>query len=200
MPSPDAATRKPPQQARAAAKRAIILDAAERLLETQAPGALTTRGIAQAAGVPVGSVYRYFRDADDLLRQLFARMNEGTLEALETADSKGDWRRELDRIFAALSRMHAGHPAYGPLMAHLKRPEELEDPVSARVAELIARRRPDYATDLVQDITRTALATIEGVEARLHTLPGARRDAALSQARICVVAYLAQHFGESGAR
>ena len=63
--------KKIPTQARAKAKREAILRGAERVLLDQGPTAVTTTSISQAAGVPVGSVYQYFEDKNDILFNLY---------------------------------------------------------------------------------------------------------------------------------
>ena len=47
--------------------RARIVDVAARLLREQGPGAVTTRGVAEAAGVQAPAIYRLFGDKDGLL-------------------------------------------------------------------------------------------------------------------------------------
>ena len=47
--------------------RARIVDVAARLLRDQGPGAVTTRGVAEAAGVQAPAIYRLFGDKDGLL-------------------------------------------------------------------------------------------------------------------------------------
>jgi AcrR family transcriptional regulator len=47
--------------------RATIIDVAARLLQEQGPAAVTTRGVAQAAGVQAPAIYRLFGDKDGLL-------------------------------------------------------------------------------------------------------------------------------------
>ncbi|MBL7487507.1 TetR/AcrR family transcriptional regulator [Frankia sp. AgB1.9] len=47
--------------------RSKIVDVAARLLREQGPGAVTTRGVAEAAGVQAPTIYRLFGDKDGLL-------------------------------------------------------------------------------------------------------------------------------------
>jgi AcrR family transcriptional regulator len=47
--------------------RSKIIDVAARLLQEQGPAAVTTRGVAQAAGVQAPTIYRLFGDKDGLL-------------------------------------------------------------------------------------------------------------------------------------
>ncbi|MEM7729098.1 MAG: TetR/AcrR family transcriptional regulator [Pseudomonadota bacterium] len=182
-----------PKQARAAATRAAILDAAEDLLSDHFPAALTTRLVADRAGVPIGSVYRYFDNMDDLLRALFDRMNAGTVDVL--SEPEASWPERLDAGFAQLRALHATHPAYVPLMAHLKRENRETDEVALLLADLIRRDGPHLDDMTARDITRTVVSMLEGVEARLVGLSEARRNATLEQSRIAVHAYLSHHLG-----
>src|ERR1700733_13441578 len=47
--------------------RSKIVDVAARLLREQGPAAVTTRGVAEAAGVQAPTIYRLFGDKDGLL-------------------------------------------------------------------------------------------------------------------------------------
>ncbi|MGB6228669.1 MAG: TetR/AcrR family transcriptional regulator, partial [Litorimonas sp.] len=155
---------------------------------------VTTRAVAEAARVPVGSVYRYFANADDLLSALFDRMNAGTVGLLRDtlARAPESWRDRVDRTFAHLGEMHAGHPAYGALQVHLDGGEG--DAEIARLLEdLVRRDAPRLDSDLIQEVVRTVMAILDGVERRLHRLDEDRRPGALEQARLAVTAYLAHH-------
>ncbi|MDN4162561.1 TetR/AcrR family transcriptional regulator [Nocardioides abyssi] len=66
-------TRRVPTQARSRRRVEGILDAAARLVVEHGVEALTTRDIAEAAGVPVASLYQYFADKDEVLVALVAR-------------------------------------------------------------------------------------------------------------------------------
>lgn len=50
-----------------AATRSRIIDVAARLLQEQGPAAVTTRGVAEGAGVQAPTIYRLFGDKDGLL-------------------------------------------------------------------------------------------------------------------------------------
>lgn len=66
-------TRRVPTQERSRRRVERILDAAASLVVERGVEALTTRDIAEAAGVPVASLYQYFADKDDVLVALVAR-------------------------------------------------------------------------------------------------------------------------------
>lgn len=61
--------------------RAAILDAAAQLLRDQGPAGVTTRGVAQAAGVQAPTIYRLFGDKDGLIAALAERVFVTYLEA-----------------------------------------------------------------------------------------------------------------------
>lgn len=69
----DVVPRRVPTQARSRKRVEAILDAAERLVVDRGVEALTTRDIAQAAGVPVASLYQYFADKEEVLLALAQR-------------------------------------------------------------------------------------------------------------------------------
>src|SRR5689334_16420934 len=78
MPPVDATSTTPvqrrvPRQERSRRRVEGLLDAAERIVVERGVDALTTRDIAEAAGVPVASLYQYFSDKEDVLLALAER-------------------------------------------------------------------------------------------------------------------------------
>ena len=65
--------RRVPRQERSRRRVEELLDAAARLVVEQGVEALTTRDIADAAGVPVASLYQYFADKEAVLLALAER-------------------------------------------------------------------------------------------------------------------------------
>jgi AcrR family transcriptional regulator len=83
-------SRRVPQQSRSRDRVARILDAASALVVAEGVDDLGTRGIAEAAEVPVASLYQYFADKDDILLALVERdveeMDERVAAALGALD------------------------------------------------------------------------------------------------------------------
>lgn len=75
------AARPLPVQPRALRTRAALLAAVEALVAAEGAGAVTTTRVAEAAGVSVGTLYRYFADRDDLVLAAY----DGTVERIVTA-------------------------------------------------------------------------------------------------------------------
>ncbi len=65
--------RRVPKQSRSRVRVVRILDAAAALVCEQGVDALSTRGIAERASVPVASLYQYFADKDEILLALVER-------------------------------------------------------------------------------------------------------------------------------
>ena len=68
-----AGKRRVPQQSRSIERVERILDAAAELVVAEGVDALTTRGVADLAEVPVASLYQYFADKDEILLALVER-------------------------------------------------------------------------------------------------------------------------------
>jgi AcrR family transcriptional regulator len=62
-----------------------ILDAAEELAAEVGVAGASLQGMAQRAGVAVGTIYNYFDDRDELFAEVFARRRAELLAALDAA-------------------------------------------------------------------------------------------------------------------
>ncbi|WP_298918044.1 TetR/AcrR family transcriptional regulator [uncultured Algimonas sp.] len=149
--------------------RAAIFNTAQHLFDDHPPAKLVTRMIASAARVSIGSVYRYFEDACDLLLSLFQHTNSGRAETLRDPDTVPDRQAFLDRAFHNLFARHGRHPAYGILIAYLR------------------------SKDRKNDDTAALIAMQEEVDMRLHRLAPAERTSMLRPTGIAITAYLEHH-------
>lgn len=68
--------RRSPSQRRSKERVAKILDAAAELVVSDGLDAVSTRTIADAAGVPVASIYQYFADKEEVILELVKRDTE----------------------------------------------------------------------------------------------------------------------------
>lgn len=79
-----------PQQARSAATLARVLQAAEDVAGSAGLDEMTISGVAERAGVSVGTIYRRFEDKEQLINALMERMldrrEEYVAERLRTAE------------------------------------------------------------------------------------------------------------------
>ncbi|MEH6402855.1 MAG: TetR/AcrR family transcriptional regulator [Sneathiella sp.] len=89
--------RKLPLQSRSRDRVDLIISCTQKILCDVNPSKITTSRIAKEAGIPVGSVYQYFKDCDDILLAL----GEQIINAEDT---------ELEKIFEDISvRAHWRH-------------------------------------------------------------------------------------------
>jgi len=106
-------TRNMPKQARAKARIRIILNATDTLLKESSLENITTTAIARSAGIPVGSVYQYFEDKNDILQQLYRAAYKDVEEQVKAAQaglapnlSFAEINRQLLQCFWQTARSH----------------------------------------------------------------------------------------------
>ncbi|MET9554074.1 TetR/AcrR family transcriptional regulator [Streptomyces sp. NPDC006645] len=204
-----------PVQRRSAARLARILDACAELLDETGYEELSTRAVATRAGVPIGSVYRFFGNkramADALARRnldSYAARVERRLAAIPAAD----WRAAIDAVLDEYlsmkrtvpgfglvdfgTRIPAGPPGRGAAPAAGPEPvPDANDRVADRLTALLAahlRRAPDAA------LRRTVLVAVEAADALFQL--AFRTDVSgdpdiIAETRELVRAYLARTLG-----
>lgn len=111
--------RRQPTQKRAQETIIAILDAVIRLLKHRGAAAISTNGIAEAAGVSIGSVYQYFPNK----RAIFIALHERHIEQVDRVlqqkicESEGE---PLDRLVSHLIdgmiEVHASDPELATLL------------------------------------------------------------------------------------
>ncbi|MEU3188497.1 TetR/AcrR family transcriptional regulator [Streptomyces sp. NPDC006923] len=202
--------RRAPVQRRSAERLARILDACAGLLDETGYERLSTRAVAARAGVPIGSVYRFFGDKRAMAEALARRNLDSYAERIThrfTALDPRDWRGAVDAVldeYLAMKRTVPGfalidfgaqflsgtrsRDALGPA-------DEGADP-NLRVAGLLTAllaahlgRAPDAT------LHRTVLVAVEAADALLRL--ACRTDAAgdpgiVRETRELLRAYLAR--------
>lgn len=135
-----------PKQARSRQTVNRILDAAAELFTTQGYDHTTTSDIANRAGKPVGSVYTYFKDKQQILLalwdMLYQRETEAALAELNVQASS-NLREIIDRSVARIFERHMLYRKLSPTLAYL----------ATQDAEVASR---------VRDLNRIALEQIQG--------------------------------------
>ncbi|MFE9683383.1 TetR family transcriptional regulator [Streptomyces sp. NPDC006285] len=107
--------RRAPVQRRSAERLTRILDACADLLDEVGYDALSTRAVAQRAGVPIGSVYRFFGNkramADALAQRNFDIFTDRVSRRLRETGEGAGWREAVDAVldeFLAMKRTAPG--------------------------------------------------------------------------------------------
>ncbi|MET8946489.1 TetR/AcrR family transcriptional regulator [Streptomyces sp. NPDC004542] len=158
--------RRAPVQRRSAERLTRILDACADLLDEVGYDALSTRAVALRAGVPIGSVYRFFGNkrqmADALAQRNLERYSERVTERLKDA-RPGDWRAAMDAVldeYLAMKRTAPGFSLvdFGNQIPVGARHAEPNHRVADRLTVLLSGylgREPD------EDLSRTFLVAVE---------------------------------------
>ncbi|MFE7812166.1 TetR family transcriptional regulator [Streptomyces sp. NPDC057433] len=171
---PATSLRRAPVQRRSTERLARILDACAALLDEVGYEALSTRAVAQRAGVPIGSVYRFFGNkremADALARRNLERFTHQVAERLKAATGAPDWRRAMDAVLDEYLDMKRTAPGFslvdfGNQIPVGTRRTEPNHRVADRLADLLSGyldREPDDA------LRRGFLIAVETADALVH--------------------------------
>jgi AcrR family transcriptional regulator len=192
--------RRAPVQRRSAERLTRILDACADLLDEVGYDALSTRAVALRAGVPIGSVYRFFGNkrqmADALAQRNLERYTERVTERLGDGGS-GDWRAAMDAVldeYLAMKRTAPGFSLvdFGNQIPVGARHAEPNHRVADRLTELLSGylgRTPD------DDLRRTFLIAVETADTLVHLafrVDPQGDEAIIAETRELLRAYLAR--------
>ncbi|KUF13501.1 TetR/AcrR family transcriptional regulator [Streptomyces silvensis] len=199
------ALRRTPVQRRSAERLTRILDACAALLDEVGYEDLTTRAVAERAGVPIGSVYRFFGNkramADALAHRNLERYAERVTRRLAAART-ANWRTALDAVLDEYVAMKRTAPGFTLVDFGTQIP--VGDPGAApnhRVAEHLARLLAPYLGHLDRtpgpELNRTFLVAVETADALFRLafrIDPAGDDAIIAEAGVVLRAYLAGAF------
>jgi AcrR family transcriptional regulator len=107
--------RRAPIQRRSTQRVDRMLDVCARLLDEVGYEALTTKAIAEQAGISIGSVYQYFPDKRSMVRSLAVRYLDEFLQRLgeRLADPPlHTWRQLVEGMLAVYAEMLDGTPGF----------------------------------------------------------------------------------------
>ncbi|MEV5878196.1 TetR/AcrR family transcriptional regulator [Streptomyces sp. NPDC052101] len=190
--------RRAPVQRRSAERLTRILDACAELLDEVGYDALSTRAVALRAGVPIGSVYRFFGNkrqmADALAQRNLERYTEHVTRRLQKAH-KGDWRAAMDAVLDEYLAMKRTAPGFSlvdfgnqiPVGARHAGP-------NTRVADLLTELLSGYLDRTPDDdLRRVFLVAVEAadtlVQLAFRTDPNGD-EAIITETRELLRAYL----------
>ncbi|MEU7577452.1 TetR/AcrR family transcriptional regulator [Streptomyces sp. NPDC041068] len=198
-PQPPASLRRVPVQERSAERLARILDACAAVLDEVGYEGLTTRAVAQRAGVPIGSVYRFFGNKRALADALAHRNLDAYAErvaARVNGVERGDWRGAVDVAFDEYLTMMRTVPGFGLVDFGIPSAPEAMPDANLQVAERVAALLSDHLDrPLDARLRRTMLVGVEAVDAVLQLAfraDPAGDPALVDEARILLHAYFAR--------
>jgi AcrR family transcriptional regulator len=162
--------RRAPVQRRSAERLTRILDACADLLDEVGYDALSTRAVALRAGVPIGSVYRFFGNkramADALAQRNLDVYTERVTRRLQETAPGGGWRAAMDAVldeYLAMKRTAPGFTLvdFGNQIPVGTRDAEPNTRVADRLTDMLSavlNREPD------DDLRRTFLIAVEAAD------------------------------------
>jgi AcrR family transcriptional regulator len=169
-------------------KRERLVASAGDLLHRQGVAATTLAQVAQAADVPAGNVYYYFKTKDDLVRAVIdaqAAQVEAMLGALQARRSPAARLKALAHQWVQMRELVARYGCpFGTLATELDRRDDGLDRAAAKPISIIL----DWAEDQFRQIGRRdarelAIALFSGVQGGA-LLSNALRDPDLMTAQV----------------
>lgn len=197
-----ASLRRAPVQRRSAERLTRILDACADLLDEVGYDDLSTRAVAQRAGVPIGSVYRFFGNkremADALAQRNLERYTVRVTERLKETED-GGWETAMDAVLDEYLAMKRTAPGFSLVDFGNQIPVgtrgEPNHRVADRLTDLLAGyldREPD------DDLRRVFLIAVETADTLIHLafrMAPEGDDRIIEETREMLRAYLARVLG-----
>lgn len=197
--------RRVPVQQRSADRLARILDAGADLLDETGYELLSTRAVADRAGVPIGSVYRFFpnkRALVDALAErnldLYAERIVGRLAAVPAQE----WSAAIDAVLDEYLAMKRSVPGFA--LVDFGPPAPVADPLgdaNQRVADRLTALLSGHLghrSGSEEDLLRTVLVCVEAADALLQLAfraDPAGDPALIAETRLLLQSYLARVLG-----
>jgi AcrR family transcriptional regulator len=201
----EARMRRQPRQQRSRARVRHILEAADEILSADGFEALTVRRIAQAAGVPVGSIYQFFPDKAavvDALAGTYIGEFDAAIEQLVAESAAARWPDPVGTLIDAFAGLYRANPGYVALWSgrhvspELARADEANNAAIADgVRRILVRQAglPDGAA--LARVSRIAVVVADAL-LQFAFRAGASGDAAvLEELKELLRLYLAQVTG-----
>lgn len=173
--------RRTPVQRRSAERLARILDACARELDEVGYERLSTRAVAARAGVPIGSVYRFFSDkramTDALAHRNLDDFLARTAARLAAPGAGADWRSAVDVLVEEYTVMKRTAPGF--TLVDFGVPGENNEDLADRLPALLGDRLTADPAD-----PRLHLALVVAVETADAALQLAFRADPAGDARV----------------
>lgn len=164
--------RKIPRQTRSAATVDAILDATAHILRESGFATLSTNGVAQRAGVSIGSLYQYFPNKEALLAALHARHSNdmvGAIGAILTEEGPEGLRFDIARLVRAAISAHEADPALHRILDRELPLFAPQEPIGARIHDhIVGLLRRNHAEVQETNLDLAAWITMQMTESLVH--------------------------------
>ncbi|MCH0567111.1 MULTISPECIES: TetR/AcrR family transcriptional regulator [unclassified Streptomyces] len=195
--------RRAPVQRRSAERLGRILDACADLLDEVGYEALSTRAVALRAGVPIGSLYRFFGNkgqmVDALAQRNLERWSERVVQRLAEGGLR-DWRAALDAVLDEYLAMKRTAPGFALVDFGNQIPVGTRDgEPNHRVADRLTGLAADYLGRLPdEDLRRALLVAVEAADTLVQLafrVDPEGDEKIIAETRLLLRAYLGRALG-----
>jgi AcrR family transcriptional regulator len=206
-----AGLRARPRQQRSKARVEKILDTAAELIVRHGRANVSTLMVADAAGLPVGSIYQYFANMDAVAAALVERamfnVDAAALAVARTFDPAGDPMRIVsDMIDAALKRYEL-EPGAVPLMQELRHTPAYQETaarsdaqIGAALGEILREALPTVPIEAIGAYTIVTMTAAGALQLLVWRTPeGPERQAVIREWKLTAGARLAALVAEAAA-
>ena len=181
-----------------------IVEATKRLLEKMEASAISTTLVASEAGVPIGSVYRYFPHIEAIYGAIFTEFRDVSDELITTeiAKPETEWRDSFPTVFMELRRILQENPAFEAVFVLAMSNDELAKVRIAwnqHIAELLKQRWrigcdrfSGGNPDIVARMTIEIFSTAESLIVQHKDEPG-KHEELFAEALVMLEAYLSKY-------
>lgn len=197
--------RNPPIQSRSRERLRRVLDAADELLAREGAGAFTTTRVADAAGVPIGSVYRFFDGKEAIVEALairYWRDFDDLVAGMADVDAREPLADPAGAVLEALAAGFRARPGFLSLWYGGLRTERIRDStrqartaIAASIERMLAVHWP--AADASARATAATMVVLAGDGLLREAFRRDRRGdpRLLAEAKLMLDAYLAARLG-----
>jgi AcrR family transcriptional regulator len=203
----DISPRTRPRQERAQRTLELILDTSVELLEEGGADGLTTKRLAERAGIRVRNVYRYFPNKLAVIRAVAERIAEreqkAFLAGLALSGPEVPWRPALRRAFEAYDAAVGDEPGMRAVRCAVQSSpalravdDRLNDALAEVLAEDLRMRGMHSGPARRRLVARTALEIAMALLDRADLGPAAKRKAQRREFFLAIEGYLALYLDE----
>lgn len=140
-------------------RRDRIVDAAVEMLGVEDYADIQVKAVAAAAGVALGTLYRYFSSKDHLMAEALVRWSSG-FPVAEAGTTTGDVAERLKVVYGRAAAAFERQPRFYGALAHL---QATADPLAAEQYAVFASRQTEAFADVLHDLAPDVRADIVDV-------------------------------------
>jgi AcrR family transcriptional regulator len=184
-----------------------VLDVADDLLATEGAAAFTTTRIAEAAGIPVGSVYRFFDGKEAIVEALAVRYwrdFDDLVAGVAEADERDPLADPAGAVLEALAAGFRSRPGFLALWYEGLRTERVRDStrhartaIASSIERMLSIHWPQASEHARASAATMVVLAGDGLLREAFRLDRAGDSRVLGEGKMMLDAYLAARLGDS---